>query len=265
MRILLILFLLASFLLPAAFKRLTHGFSLKKAEIELPYVSEWDEPIVEREKLNQPFHYLARGAQSYVFESEDQTFVLKLFRFDRTLPSLFDRLLGKKHRLTESYEKAFQVMEAAHLARTLLPDETALFYVHLNIGSTALPSITMTDPIGRKKEIDLNSYRFALQKRATRFDEAISRCPTEEIRARLSSLLALLEKRARQGIRNLDPSLVKNFGFIQDKAVEIDFGRFVYDPSMQEGENWTLERARHLDKLNRWLEKNALGDYTQHP
>src|ERR1700722_2869530 len=65
---------------------------------ELPFNSKWEvsSPSPEQKALidkilSQNFTYLGKGAQSYAFESQDQKFVLKFFKFKHIKPSWFVR------------------------------------------------------------------------------------------------------------------------------------------------------------------------------
>src|SRR5437868_3279127 len=61
----------------------TDGFSIYNISSNLSFREEWEIPQETTEAkiiLAQPFYYLGKGAQSYVFESEDGNFVLKFFR-----------------------------------------------------------------------------------------------------------------------------------------------------------------------------------------
>src|SRR5579872_1148087 len=60
----------------------TDGFSLSLIEGPLPLKEmdriDWD-PVSIEQALSQPFHYLGKGRQSFVFASEDGKWVLKFF------------------------------------------------------------------------------------------------------------------------------------------------------------------------------------------
>ncbi|MFS8562989.1 MAG: hypothetical protein LVR00_01085 [Rhabdochlamydiaceae bacterium] len=64
----------------------TEGFSIRRinAAPPLPFTNHGN-ALVTKEILKQPFYYLARGGQSFVFVSEDQKYVIK---FSKTAPML---------------------------------------------------------------------------------------------------------------------------------------------------------------------------------
>src|SRR5215813_2272463 len=71
----------------------TDGFAHYKILSSLPFNEEWEvPPLSENEAkevsaiLDQPFYYLAKGAQSYVFASKDGQSVIKFFRIYHLTP-----------------------------------------------------------------------------------------------------------------------------------------------------------------------------------
>src|SRR5690349_15990834 len=121
--LLFILFVSLMLSLPGLARKLTHGFRIGKLHLDFPYQPQWEiacDPAIER-ILRQPFTFLGKGSQSYVFESQDGQTVVKLFRFDRP--------------------DAIQLFDACKLAYDSLRDETGLLYIHLNITHMHLPTL----------------------------------------------------------------------------------------------------------------------------
>ena len=237
----LLIFLFSSFFLmvPAALKRLTCGFRLAKLRIETPFRSDWEiQSTLSKEDLlsllSQPFSYLDRGAQCYVFESLDKHTVIKLFRCDQEMRKI---------------EKLFAACRVAYEEAS---EETGLLHLHLNLTSGELPPLRATGPIGQRLSLPLDRYRFAIQKKAKPFraslEEAFSN--PELLKKRIDSFLSLLDSRLAKGIGNSDPSLSRNFGFLGERAVEIDFGNYYRGSS-------TNEKARYVHRLRRFLKKKA--------
>ena len=81
----------------------------------------------------------------------------------------------------------------------------------------------------------------------------------------LFSLLAFTVKRAEKGYSDKDPHLIRNFGFIDGKAVEIDIGGFHHDPKKDLVYFHTHEMRRIERKLLPWIEENypELAPYTK--
>lgn len=236
----LIFFAIPMLLLPTLVKRFTYGFRVAKMQLDFPHRPEWDLPCAPgiRKILEQPFHFLGKGAQSYVFESEDGTSVVKLFRYDQPIiPAKVEALLS-----------------ASKMAYEELREETGLIYIHLNETALDLPVLHCTDALGRKYRFPLDQYRFAVQKKAEKFRDTFQKAHAsrEEMRNRIDQFLSLLEKRVAKNIQNTDPSLSRNFGFLADRAIEFDFGNYCFCPTL----NGSTEIRRYTSKLRRWLKKH---------
>ncbi|HSX26948.1 MAG TPA: hypothetical protein VLE89_08095 [Chlamydiales bacterium] len=249
-----LLFLGVSLSLPAGFKRLTHGFRLAKLQLDFPYHPEWERSRNQEveEILRQPFFFLNKGAQCYAFRSADDKYVLKLFRYDQR--SLFFRN-KKKSPLIAKITKLF---DACKMAYDLAPEETGLLYIHLN-PSSDLPRIRCKDALGRSYRIPLNSYRFALQRKAEPFRKTLLKARNNplEMQKRIDQFLTLLEHRTAKGIGNSDPNLSRNFGFLETCAIEFDFGNYGLSPDLQLPQYQIPEMKRYTHRLRRWLKKEA--------
>lgn len=234
------IFCLITLTIPVSFKRLTCGFKIIKLKLDWPYQSDWEvvNNFDAKSILSQRFTYLNRGVQSYVFESLDGKYVIKFFRFDRL----------KKNPET----KIPELFSACRLAFDKARDETGLLYVHLNETSNQLPRMQLTGPLGQKIDLEPDLYRFVIQKKAISFKDAIVKADPEMVRKRIDSFITILRSRLNKGICNSDPALIRNFGFINEKAVEIDFGNYSEKPTSKD-----LEFALWIGKLQAWLKENA--------
>lgn len=70
--------------------QLTAGFTLSNISSDFPFQPQWEvRPLMASEEaeffkaLNQPYSYLGKGCQSYVFASEDGKYVIKFFKYQR--------------------------------------------------------------------------------------------------------------------------------------------------------------------------------------
>jgi len=242
--VLFFILIAASLSLPFAVKRLTCGFKIQKLLIDLPLKADWEPEISEeiREILAQPFEYLGRGAQCYAFSSQDGRHVLKLLRFDR----------GQKGRVAPA------LLEACRIAFQVAKEETGLIYLHWNPTQGALPVAQARGPLGRPVSLPLDSLRFALQWKATPALEGLEAAKKEgTLPARIGEIVSRLESRIGKRIGNSDPNLFRNFGFLKDRAIEIDFGNFCERPDFSEKQNARAELERYVKTLRFWLEQNA--------
>ncbi len=234
------LFCLCVLSIPAGFKRLSCGFKIFKMDLDVPVNPNWEvfNDVNANTILSQPFKYLNRGAQSYVFESLDGQYVVKFFRFDR--------LKEKKEKKIKS------LFSACKLAFSKAREETGLLFVHLNRTRDQLPLMHVTGPLGQKLNLQCDDYRFVIQKKANSFQDSILKADPELVRKRLDSFIAILQSRLDKGIRNSDPAVIRNFGFIGDKAVEIDFGNYSENSSSKQ-----KEFDQYIKTLHAWLKENA--------
>lgn len=206
----------------------TDGFSLSKVACYLPNSSD-PIPLSHELNINQPFEYLTKGGQCYVFISRDKKIVLKLFRSSRLsffslIPSLFPNALAKEQ------SKLEEALNSASLAATSLCEETGLLYAHLGSQTSPLPPLKIIDKLQIKHTIDPMHTPFLLQKRAIPVKKALltwqKQGDLESAKKGILSLIELIKTERAKGIGDSDPNLTKNFGFLGSRAMQIDVGRF---------------------------------------
>ncbi len=254
MRLFFFAALLALFLI--GYKEWTQEFRPAKCFIQWPHNPEWETAPLENplvlQQLQRPFTYLSKGKQSFVFLSEDQRYVLKLFRFNPlSIPTerwenTLRKAFGMKEKRIKTFEsRVIKNFTACKIAETLLKEETALIYAHLNPKKTNLPILRLIGPNRRTYSIDPAQYRFAIQRKG----ELFPKTPTEE---QIVSFLSLIEKVKNKGVINLDTKLGTNYGLIDNRAIQLDFGNLSYSP--EKGEEYALFFQR---KFERRLAKHA--------
>lgn len=252
------LFAAAVLLVPGILKRATGGFQVEKLRLDLPFDARWEtggavsEEV--RKVLSQPFSYLGRGTQSYVFASRDGKHVIKFFRFDKR-----DKKRFQTHRRFEERKKIERLFEACKLAYEKAPEETGLVFLHLNPTSDSLPPFECRDALGRKRRIDLDQVRFAIQKRVEPFCDSLRRAARDPaaLEQAIDAVFDLLSKRSAKCIHNSDPNLTRNVGFLEGRALEIDFGNYrdCYDFTTPEGR--IGEFRKPYQALRSFLEREA--------
>ncbi len=181
--------------------------------------------------LTQEFSYLGRGAQCYAFESQDSQYVLKFFR---------------RRRLAKSKERKERYFTSCILAEKHLKEETGLEYLHLHPDDIGM--LRIKDKLGIVHTISTKNTPFILQKKATPFYQtlkAMSHNPAFIEKTR-SSLKDLIAKRCAEGICDKDPDLATNFGFVGERLIQFDIGRYYKAP---------LKEQEEMDKLLRPLEQ----------
>jgi hypothetical protein len=251
----------------------TDGFAIEKISSSLPFHPEWEvtsslHPELEQ-ILSQKYRYLGKGAQCFVFLSEDRNHVIKFFRHSHMRAPLWLKLFpfpGKletfrqeKIRIKES--KLYKDFASYKIAYEEMREMTGLEYLHLNKTVGICPKITIVDKIGIAHLIDLDQMEFLVQKRADliypALDQMIANGEIETGKRALSSLVRLLKLRSEKGIFDKDPDLNTNFGFQNGEAVQIDIGRFKRDVSRTDPSVYREELIRITDNLRQHLDQKS--------
>jgi hypothetical protein len=220
------------------------------------------DPFLEKEKdtiFSQPFFYLAKGHQSYVFISEDQKYILKFYRFPshlRPMPWLnhpFTKHFSKRRKDIEEYNlnKFTFTLNSFKLAKEYLPKETGTLALHLNKTSTLKKKVTIVDQLKHHYSIDLDSTLFVVQKKAQMIypilQEALLEKKFHKAKEVLYSLIQLAKSAHAKGIVNRDAIVEKNFGWMDGRAIFLDIGRF---EQKSEEEN---DPSKMIGPLIEWL------------
>ena len=248
-------------------KKQTDGFTVSKITSHLPFHSKWEvlqppEEKIVQEILSQPFRYLGKGAQSFVFASDDGKYVIKFFRYDHMGDKGFLKYLPfkrTKRRVGRLRAKLQQDFSSYKLAYDNLKDETALVYLHLNKTETLLERLELVDKLGISHFLSAGELEFVVQKRASllvpALQDLMKKGQEEEAKAVISQLISLLKRRCQKEIFDKDPDLFTNFGIINGKPIQIDVGRFKADPSESDPHIYKDEIIRITDKLHKLLQE----------
>ncbi len=264
----IILFIFLAILVQRFCHDKTDGFALRKIISDLPFAPAWEvaEPeessLAEIKKiLSQPYRYLGKGAQSYVFASLDGLYVLKFFRHDHMRREPWHLLLSgerRKEREVMAYDKLAKDFTSYKLAFEHLKEETGLVYLHLNKTNHLQIEIPLYDKIGVRHALQLDHMEFVLQKRATLLFPALERWidagQASAAKKALSALVHFLKTRCEKEIFDKDPDLNTNFGFLETCPMQIDIGRFKIDGFYSNKQVYKREIRRITDNLQQWLE-----------
>jgi hypothetical protein len=237
-----------------------------------PYSPEWDSsPLNPQEQqeidqiLNQKFTYLNKGSQAYVFLSEDKKYVLKFIKQHSLqanswlcyLPFSFNpyyrNYIYRQKKLHDTYH-------ACKMAFTDFKNETGLIYLHLNPTRHLNRKLTLFDKKGEILEIDSDRSCFLIQKKAnliySRIAEVMANQDIERAKKIISSVFSLMDFLGSRGVIDNDPILRKNFGLIDDKAVQIDIGKMGIDPSRIHSSVHKQEIKGITAHFRIWIEQN---------
>jgi hypothetical protein len=248
----------------------TAGFRLEKIAPDHAYESSVQTvaPSSEiKEALNQPYTFLGSGVQCYAFLSADKKSVLKLFKHYHMWPS--SKILRQlpwpsswlKQTLEERGKRMDQILNSCQLAYDSYRKESALLYIHLKPTTDLKIKTQIIDKLGISYEIDLDQMEFVLQERAelvpTHLNELMRQGEVQKAKEAISSLLDLILARSAQGIANLDPIVHRNFGFIENRAVEIDIGSFKLSAEIKKPYFYKRELFFETLQLKEWCQAHS--------
>lgn len=263
---------------------LTDGFNLTNIQSDLGFHPEWEvRPLNGEEKrefekaIDQPYHYLGKGCQSYVFASADGQYVAKFFKYQRCrlalwfvhfppLPAIVKYRQEKEER---KWNKLNGVIQSWKTAFEHLKEETGLIFVHLNKTTTLGRELTVYDKTGTMHRIALDEMEFCIQKRAKMlchvlldYKQGNQLLQAEQL---IDQLLSLIVSEYRRGLADNDHALMQNTGVAQGKPVHIDVGQFVCDATVKQSEISHQEIVTKTYKFKLWLDENypELGAYLE--
>jgi hypothetical protein len=211
--------------------------------------------------LSQPYSYLGNGAETTSFVSSDGKTVLKLFKLHPWRPAFF-RDIVRNPRPGMNPLAALNDARTKYLKRTFgslkiayeeMREETGLLYIHLEPTTHYKKKLTFTDKIGVKHEIDLDTTKFALQRRAYPIYPHIAALMEKNdvgaAKKCIDAIVATIEKRIALHLADRDPRIDTNFGVMGERVIEIDIGSF----SKQSPDISREELARKLTLFRSWL------------
>lgn len=223
----------------------TDGFTLLRTRANLPFNPLWETQTEDLAAYAQKFYYLECGGQSYVFLSEDGNYVLKLFKLHRKVST--EKKRKKLNRDFLSYKIAFDQ----------LSQETGVLAVHLNHTSHLRRQVTIVDKLQISHTIDLDTSYYILQKRAhlvyPHIKKLMKQHQEKAAAEAIDSLLEVIVTRCKKGIYDEDARIHRNFGFIENKAVIIDAGRFVPDNRRKDPDLIKQDIAAITKRFQEWL------------
>lgn len=253
----------------------TDGFSVARIHSDLSYRSDWETaPLSPENKiklesgLEQKFHYLGCGGQCFAFGSEDGRYVIKFFKHKIRKPySYFLKLPlpwplseRQKRYLEKALFKLNRDFTSYKIAYEELQEETGVIYIHLNKGPFPSPSVTIVDKLGIEHQIALDKVEFVIQSKAelvySRIEGLMVKGDLAEARQALRAILEVIVSRCKKGIFDEDPRIHRNFGFVNDKPIFIDVGRFVRDPLRKDPSVYKADLRTITKRFRSWLNES---------
>lgn len=224
-----------------------------------------------REVLNQQFIYMGRGRQMTAYVSADGQYVIKFFNprtflrkkwfYDR---KKLRRMVSLKW-LSKAYfkrqDRLARLSKRYQLAFDELKEESGLIYVHLSPASQLHTLLQLTDKAGARCSLDLNGVPFVLQKKSqlvlSQLDALMQKRDFKEIKEKIGQLYTLFSLRALKGYTDRVQTLHNNYGFIGDRAIQIDLGGIYHDYTIAKDPKADIQRI--MERIARTLFKRYPG------
>ena len=263
MRRWLLLFLLLGGCLDINLLWLTHSEKFEVAKVRMPFSFDkrWEveNPLAYQELLNQTYTYLGHGKQALVFASADGRYVLKLFpncrkRSKRWMArgenwikyctpfGIYNWLVYRSDLKTlfDRYTLAFKELR----------EETGLIAAHFNRTKGQFSPCSLVDRQGNSHTLALDEMSFVLQHRAELAPERLKKGNAAK---EIAALKALFAARAKKGFTDPRQVFKKNYGFVGDKAIQLDVGKIRKSPEIEQHPEEEISKIS--ERLDRWIER----------
>ncbi len=251
-------------LLAKSWHLITDGFRIDKINDNLKNNIETSENFYEVDKIfDQKFKYLAKGCQTYVFESEDKNYVIKFIRYHRySMPFWMDVFnffdIYKNKRLKYKTKLLNDSLNSYKVAHKYLKNETVVLYVHLNKTNHINKKLQIVDRLKNKYLIDLDTTGFLVQKKVKSFSEILNKNKNnkEELIKLTNSFLQTTKSIYLKGYNNDDYNCIKNAGVVDEKVIHSDTGSFL-EKNLKEKQAFENEFMHFVIHFKKWANKNA--------
>jgi hypothetical protein len=233
-----------------------HGFSYQNFTIKPPKDFHINQTFSQDLTLNfnQPFSFLGYGGESLVFASEDQKWVLKVFKKHRLYP--FDELLfikspqiiAKNIASRQHIYKRFWASLKLQAEKAL--DDSLISYIHFPSQTSSKVMVTLIDPCGSRHNLNLSKVCFIVQKKGDLFEDVYLKTPSQIKRiSMLKSVLMFYQNLTEKGLFIWDNAIYRNLGWIDNRPFLIDTGSIKENPSFE-------DISKNLSDLKAWVLKN---------
>jgi hypothetical protein len=253
--------------LSKGWQMITDGFRIDKIHTRLSPGPEPTDTTNLEKILSQKFYYLDKGCQTFVFESKDHQYVLKLVRYHKYKPAFWMQYL-QLFSITDEYRKKRKAFRERSKKNTLhsyvlsyekLSEETATTYIHLHKTTSFQKPLIIVDRLGRSYELPLNDIGFLLQRKGTPLISALLQAKNKQDLVKtgdiIHSFFQTVSSLYKKGIANKDYNCIKNAGVIDGKVVEIDLGSF-YEQDLSTKEAFAKELFIFIKHFRKWGNKN---------
>lgn len=251
-------------------ERRTDGFRMDRIyfDLSIPVVNLEQDSSIIHEILDQPFTYLDRGTQFFVFESKDKKHVIKFLSPLHLKSQFWVNFLCfppfkqyKEAIYKKKEKKCLQTVKACFLAYDRLKENLGLEFIHFGSNSQFHKHILIYDKLGHRHLVDLSKTHFIIQKKAEAFIgsallSAYKNKDDHKVHAIIDSFLENISYRCKKNVRNTDPNVFKNFAIIGNRVVEVDFGDFFAENKVIDPPLFIHEIDRYARSFRKWANKN---------
>ena len=247
-------------------------FSLSKIAAQHEPSEYWDIPPLNAEEnqeidklFNRSFTFFGKSNHAYLFLSEDHKYILKFLKRSTLhpkswlsyIPASFNRYYQEYRQKQEEQKKIFTAYKTAFME---FKEETGLIYMHINPTHTLNKKISIFDKNGKAYVVELDKASFYIQKRAQliypRIAELMRRGNIDRAKQIISSVFFLIDHLGKKGVCEHDLSLYKNFGIIDDKAVQLAISKLQIDHSYALSTAYKQDIPILTEPFRRWIIKN---------
>lgn len=253
----------------------TKGFRIQKIQASLPHTECKHLYTCEelREILSQPFTFLNSGGESYVFVSKDNNYVLKFFKLHHMRPSSLEEFLVpppfRKKFIQHRRNQLSIFLASCKYAQDRFQKGTGLVHLHINPTDDLNVELKLYDAIGVLHKLDIDQFPFALQEHASMAYPTLTALAEakeyDALKTRLTSLLDLIVSRCEAGLADHD-ARKRNFGFIGDRAIELDLGSFSLNENLRDPKEKNKILLHESLRLKRYIKKRhpEISDFLDH-
>jgi hypothetical protein len=256
--------------------RLTDDFRISNMTYEIAHNHEWEIASITPQEhenlskiLDQKYSYLGKGAQSYVFTSEDGLYVIKFFKFKHLKPSIFLNALPplppfsnyvKKETIRKD-RKLKSVFNGYKLAYEIHKYDSGLVFIHLNKTENFInKTVTVFDKIGREHKIDLDTNVFLLQRKGetlrTVMTDLLKKNDIVVAKQRIRQIFDLYVTEYKKGAYDHDHGVMHNTGFVGTEPIHLDVGKFSPDENICQASVYKSDLKIIYRKIDLWLKNN---------
>ncbi|WP_039377643.1 hypothetical protein [Parachlamydia acanthamoebae] len=272
------LFVLLCFGIARGYYNLTDDFRIGNYMHEVPYHIAWEnQPLSHEEQANldkildQKFEYLGKGAQSFAFISEDNKYILKLFKFKHLKPSWLVEWLPpvgilneiRENERIKKLEKLESVFNGYNLAYDCHRKESGLLYVHLNRETCPGKIVHVTDKLGLPHQLNLSEIIYVVQEKAVTTRQEMTNLLSKGFVLtaidRVNQIFDLYLQEYAKGIYDRDHGVMHNTGFVHGETVypiHLDIGKLSPSDNMKNLEVYRSDLMKVVAKFDLWFKEN---------